>query len=230
MFTFFWEIDALCELKDYRGALRQLRRRDAMIGEFQPKRLRRTRNDPELIQILATDYAPLFYFLGRYREGCLWLEKWLATWFQQRKVSSFDFWLHVIDPDAEPVIRQRVALSHFYRKLGRDLREWRHWPQFVSGFHPRLFRLAGIAREALLADSRLLTPFCENLLRIREQRNFTGTSGGLSDLIQSAAQVRKEQLRIQRQLDASSKWIQPRIDQSEARIRELFPELLRPPE
>jgi hypothetical protein len=46
----------------------------------------------------------------------------------------------------------RRTLYHLYQKLGKSLVEWPNWQPFVTGFHPKLFVLAGIAQEDLIAD------------------------------------------------------------------------------
>src|SRR5262249_33026250 len=65
LFTFWREIEALCELKRYQIAWRQLRRYGVnLLG----KRLDLTRLEetPTIGLSLEFHYAPLLYFLGRY--------------------------------------------------------------------------------------------------------------------------------------------------------------------
>src|SRR5205085_10072380 len=79
-------------------------------------------------------YAPLLFFLRRYREGCLLLETALGFWCSRRKVRSYDILFYVYNADEQPSNRCRVTLSHFYERLGKSLREWQHWEAFVNGF------------------------------------------------------------------------------------------------
>ena len=152
LFTFSDEIDALCDQKQYKMAWRQLRlRHEIFYGQRLELNRRWTVND---YWDLWSKYAPLLFFLKRYRDGCLLLETALDFLFAQGNVQSFDDILfHVYNNDKKPSHRCLVTLSHFYKHLGKDLREWRHWEAFVNGFHPKLFRLAGVTRAALLADA-----------------------------------------------------------------------------
>src|SRR5580704_5444541 len=83
---------------------------------------------------LAFSYAPLTYFLGRYRQGAQFLETSLDFWLRGKKVEIFDILSRVYNGEIEPSNRCRVTLSHFYARLGRDLRQWRGWRAFVNGF------------------------------------------------------------------------------------------------
>lgn len=159
LFTFSFELDALCILKNYEGAWRRLRLNEEIaLGN----RLRLSRRQWEADEVIWFEFnhAPLLYFLERYRQGCSLLEAWLDHWFRGGKVRSFnDVLFRVYNGDEEPANRCRVTLAHFYHRLDKCLREWTHWEAFVDGFHPRLFRLAGVRREALLMDSEHLAPF-----------------------------------------------------------------------
>src|SRR5207237_9546900 len=115
LFTFSFEIDALCDLKDYGAAWRQLRLREKIVfGErFDLFRGEWSAADARELQFL---YAPLLFFLGRHRQGCLLLETSLAFWFRGGKVRSFDMLFNVYNGDGEPWHRCQVTLAHFYRR------------------------------------------------------------------------------------------------------------------
>lgn len=170
-------------------------------------------------------YALLLFFLGRCRRGCELLETSLGFEFVGRKGRSFDVLSHVYNGDQEPSHRCRVTLSHFYGRLGRDLRQRRHWEAFVSGFHPHLFRVSGVRSDELLADPRRLKEFFDKLMELRAERTTAGVGGRQSDLIDSPAKVRKRQDAIQRQREEFHERIKPVQERTNRKLRELFPEL-----
>lgn len=224
LFTFSFEIDSLCDLKEYKAAWRQLRLREEIVFG---KRL-----DVEQHEWSATDeselmhsYAPLLFFLRRYREGCSLLEISLAFWFRSRKVPSYDLLFHVYNADEEPRHRCRVTLSHFYSRLGLELCNWRHWEAFVDGFHPRLFRLSGIRRDELLGDSGRLASFFDRLMDVQSERIISGVTSGESDLVESATKVRKRQMTLKKKLDEFEERIEPTIKRRDTKLQEFFPEL-----
>jgi hypothetical protein len=224
LFTFSFEIDSLCDLEDYETAWRRLRRREEIaFGERLDLRSRKWAKT--VGWELAFSYAPLLFFLGRYRQGCALLETFLDFWFRGTKPRSFDILFHVYNEDQEPRNRCRVTLSHFYRWLGKDLRHWRHWEAFVNGFHPRLFRLSGVRRDELMADPERLAVFFDRLMEMWDERTISGTSSGQSDLIESAAKVRKRQEARQRKLDEFRERIKPVQKRTNRKLNELFPEL-----
>lgn len=224
LFTFSIEIDSLCDLKDFQAAWRRLRRREEIVfGKRLDLRGREwSRSD---YWELAFSYAPLLFFLGRYRQGCELLEISLGFWFSGRKARSFDILFHVYNGDEEPRNRCRVTLSHFYRRVGRDLRQWRHWVGFVNGFHPRLFRLSRVGRDELMADAGRLPVFFDKLMEVRAERTTSGVGGSQSDLIDSAAKVKKRQDAIQRKRDEFHERIKSVQELTDSKLRELFPEL-----
>ena len=222
--TFPVEMDSLCALKDYKKAWRRLRHRERIIFG-KPLDLRRRRWLRTDASQLAFYYAPLLYFLGRYREGCRLLETALGFPFRGGKPRSFDIRFHVCNDDEEPWHRCRVTLSHFYRKLHRDLRDWRHWKAFVNGFHPRLFRLAATRPEELLSDPARLSEFLNRLVQVRNERTTSGAGGSVSDLIESASKVKKRQDSTQKKLDDFRRRIRPVQEQMDCKLKELFPEL-----
>jgi hypothetical protein len=224
LFTFSFELDSLCDLKDYRAAWRRVRLREAIVFGKRIDLRSRVWSITDGWE-LPFSYAPLLFFLGRYHQGCKLLETFLDLCFARRKVRSFDLLFHVYNGDEEPWNRCRVPLSHFYNRLGKDLRQWRHWDAFVNGFHPRLFRLSGVRREELMADSGRLAVFFDKLMDARNERTTSGVGGGQSDLIDSANKVRKRQEAMQRKLDEFRERIKPVQERTNRKLQELFPEL-----
>jgi hypothetical protein len=224
LFAFSFELDALVELKRYRQAWRRLRLREETVFGKRFNLLRREWSADDSWD-LCWCYAPLLFFLGRYRQGCALLEISLDSWFGDQKVRSYDVLFHVYNGDEEPDNRCRVTLKHFYTRLGKNLSEWRHWEKFVNGFHPRLFRLAGVSREELLADSEQLGGFFDNLMGVRAERTTSGVTRGQADLIESPRKVQEwqeatqaERLEFHERSSASRKHINNKL-------RELFPEI-----
>jgi hypothetical protein len=228
LFTFSIEIDSLCALKDYAAAWRRLQRQEEIATgkRFDLRRRRWSRADGFQLEF---SYAPLLYFRGRYRQGCELLETALDYGFVGTKPRSFDTLFRVYNGEADPSHLARVTLSHFYQRLGRDLRQWRHWRAFVNGFHPRLFRLSGISREELLVDPARLAPFVDKLMEVRDQRITTGIGRGQSDLVDSATRVQKRQDELRSKLNAFKKRTKPLEKKTNGKLRELFPELQRLP-
>jgi hypothetical protein len=100
---------------------------------------------------------------------------------------------HVYNGDDEPQGLPRVTLTHFYRRMGKDLKEWTLWPVFVGGLAAPLFRITGIERKALLADSSQLATFFAHLMRLRSERVTSGVTRGQADLIEDRAKVKRWQ-------------------------------------
>jgi hypothetical protein len=202
-FTFYFAIDSLCELGNYRAAWRQLRLREELAFGERFDLVRREWTPTDWWD-LAFYYAPLLFFLGRYRRGCALLETSLGFCFGGKKTRSFDLLFHVSSGDTEPRHRCGVALSHFYTRLGKSLGEWRHWEAFVKGFHPRLFRLAAIRRDELLRDPGRLGAFAAALMTARD------------DLLESPRKRQRDKF-VERNNTARKR--------IEAKLHELFPEL-----
>lgn len=217
-------IDAFCELNNFEQAW-QVLRWFQQIAFGAPIDLHRHEWTPQSAAEIEHHLAPLLYFRGRYRDGCMLLETLLGFWFDDHKVRSYVLLGRIYNGDKEPTNRYRVTLSHFYRRLGKSLSEWPHWETFVNGFHPRLFRLAEMKREELLTNSEQLPAFVDRLMDIRDERTTSGVGGSLSDLIDSPAKVRKRQEATQRKLDEFHEWSKPRQDALTAKLWELFPEL-----
>jgi hypothetical protein len=231
LFTYSHEVLALWELRRYADAWRRARERHAIVfGERLD--LRREGWPIEMASLLEYDYAPILYFLGRYRTGCSLLETALDFRFDGTKVRSYDLLFRIDNGDAEPQHLYQVTLKHFYDRLGRELREWRHWGAFVEGFHPRLFRLAGVPREELLADASRLTAFVDRLLEVREERVTSGVGGSQSDLVDSPAKVRRRQEALTERLEQHVERTAPARERIDAKLETRFPELAalrRPP-
>lgn len=224
IFTFRDEIDALCKLKDYDTAWRQLLAlRRAVRGIQQGINIEdRKRMEAEE---RGTCVASLLYFRGRYRRGCGLKERYFDLCFQNGPVQSYQLLFEVYNDDVEPTHRVRVTLAHFYNRLGRDLRQWRHWPTFVEGFQPRLFRLAGIQREKLLADAGHLPAFFNNLMDIRDERTTSGVGGGVSDLLDSPAKVKKRQDARQQKISDALERLNDSRTELNQKLAMYFPEL-----
>lgn len=124
-FTFSTELDALIELQKYRSAWRLLKLREGV--EYGKRLDFRDGVPPEVNAYeLGSDYAPLLFFLKRYRVGCELKERYLDYWFNVPKSQSYELLFEIYNSDKRPSHRCRVTLSHFYRHLGKDLVEWRH--------------------------------------------------------------------------------------------------------
>ncbi len=203
LFTFCFEIDSLGELKDYKAAWRQLRVQEKMVFGQRLDLSGRSWTADEGAQ-LTYYYAPLLFFLRRYRQGCTLLETSLDFWFAGPKVHSYQLLHHICNGDEEPWHRCRVTLSHFYARLGKDLRQWRHWQAFVNGFHPRHFRRARLRREQLLAQPGKLIAFCDSLM---------------------AEQLVKRQQSRQQKVDEFEERIKPTLQRTHTKLQQLFPEL-----
>lgn len=192
LFTFSFEVDSLVSQRSYSAAWRQVQLRDEIIrGRRIPLESRRW--SPKDFWELACTYAPLMYFLERYAVGAKLLETALSFWYRRRRAESYHVLFHVYNGDDEPRILPRVTLTHFYRHMGKDLKEWVLWPVFVRGLAAPLFRVAGIERKALLADSSQLATFFGHLMRLHSERVTSGATRGQADLIEDPAKVKRWQ-------------------------------------
>jgi hypothetical protein len=224
LFTFSFEIDSLCDLKDYKGAWRQLRLFEEMAHGERFDHARREWSARDAWE-LTFYHAPLLFFLGRYRQGCALLETALDFHFRRRRAQSYDVLYHVYNGDEEPTDRCGVALSDFYSRLGKRLTEWPQWQAFVNGFHPKLFRLAGARRSELLASAEKLPAFVDRLGAVLAERTTSGVTRGLADLIEAPAKVRKWQEATRKALDEFNQRSQPRRAVLDTKLRHFFPEL-----
>jgi hypothetical protein len=224
LFTISIEIESLCALKDYEAAWRRLRLQEEIAFGKRIDLRSRQWSKADWSELIFS-YAPLSYFRGRYRQGCRLLETWLDFWFTGTKPRSFEILFNVYSREVEPTVRGGVTLSHFYARLGRNLRQWRHWEAFVNGFHPRLFRVSGVPRDELLADPARLAEFSDKLIDLQRRRCTSGVDGGESDLIESPAKVKKRQDATRRQLAAFRGRTKPVQERTDRKLKELFPDL-----
>ncbi|HLW65947.1 MAG TPA: hypothetical protein VKS79_11620 [Gemmataceae bacterium] len=224
LFTFGPEIDALCGLKKYGVAWRQLRYYEVRVFGHHLKCDRPKLSTADAM-VCSIYHVPLLYFLGRYEKGRNLLEKCLDQWFRVKRRRSYDIMYLVSNLYRRPLFRCTVTLAHFYQRLGTDLREWRHWAAFVKGFHPGLFSRAPVSQEELLADSSALGPFLEHLSNLHSERVTSGVGGGQSYLIDSPAKVAKRQKALQEKLDDFYRSMRGVIDSTNAKLEQLFPEL-----
>lgn len=216
------EIDALFDLRRLPDAWKSVRA--AELTRFGRKLEMPDAGARSAEAMFLEDYhRPLLYFLGRYRVGCRLAEVCLSRSFAEQRPRSYDLMFQVCNAEPEPSSFYRVTLWHYYEKLGRSLGEWEHWEPFVYNFHPRLFKLAAISRQALREMPELMPEFHERLMAIRDERTPTGCGGGQSDLTDSPARVRKRQEKIQSALEAR-KGDEELFQGINNRLDELFPE------
>src|SRR5262245_10434029 len=151
-FTYHFEIDGLCQLREYPVAWRLLRRLERIAyGRNINLNAKQWRSDE--LDCFIGYHAPLLYFLGRYQLARRLLEATLAKMFRpSRNDSSYQLLAYVYNSDPRPRYRQRVTLSHIYAALGENLSEWSGWSRFVQGLHRKLLTLAGVKRQELLRD------------------------------------------------------------------------------
>jgi|GEM_PF-3255550 len=190
VFTFFYEHNALCKLGNYAVAWRQLLQRDRIRrgAGFDYKSYSWRRGDAHS---LRHEYGPLLYLTGRFSDAAASFEKALGFMCCGEN-GSYEAMYTVANDDSEPTNHYRITLLHCYRRLGRPLSDWPRWRSFVMGMNPRLFRLARVARDRMLADPGLLIEFQTRLRRILEERTQgSGVTWGICDLLDSPSTVRK---------------------------------------
>ena len=138
----------------------------------------------------------------------------------------------VANDDPEPIITV-ASLLHCYRRLGRSLNDWAGWRSFVMAMHPKLFQLAKVSREDMLANPDLLIEFQAKLRRIRDERtqgsHFTW---GICDLLDSPSKVKKRHAATVRGFKQFQERIRTKKNRKERELTkgfgdyELFPETL----
>lgn len=211
---------ALGKLGDFRAQWRLLRERErTFCGKTLDLKKHRWKREEAFF--LMNYYAPLLYLRSQYRLGLHLLETGLRFC---ANFKSYDLLGRIYKDIETPRRRHEVTLSHFYRVLGRDLREWRYWSKFIDGFHPRLFRLSGILREDLRNDPSLLKPFSDWMCSELRRRTFTGVSRGEADLVDSVPAVKKRQDALAARL-ARFEAKAPTESQVDQALRRVFPEL-----
>lgn len=221
LFTYDYEHDALCATGKYAVAWRQLLRRD---------RIRRGVSfvyksyswDSEDSHDLQFRYGPLLYLTGRSSEAAAMIEK--ALEFECRgRDGSYEAMYTVANADPEPTHHCRVTLLHCYRRLGRPLSDWTGWRSFVTGMNPRLFRMAKIARESMLADPELLIAFQARLMTILDKRTQgSGCTWGICDLLDSPSKVKKRHAATIRGFKQFQEDIRTKKNQKERELVEAF--------
>ena len=170
----------------------------------------------------CSSMLPFFTFRKRYRLGCGLLEKAIKM-HSRRKGWSFELLWHLYKPLRRPATTYDVTLTHFYRALGHDLRQWELWSDFVDDFPAKLFRLSGVSRNSLRSDPAFLKPFFQWICAERERRLFSHTTIGVRDLLESAAKVERRQTSVAKKIARSAN--DPQRKNLEEKIRKTFPEL-----
>lgn len=162
--TFHDELEALCELCRYDEAW-ELWHEVERLSWGRQLNLDGKDWTADQIQAIWSQYSPLLYFLGRYREGGHLLEVFLAH--NLDIAPRWDIAWSIINDDAEPTHRCRVTLWHFYQKLGLRLQDWQDWNRFVDCIADRPLKMAKTNREVLRGDPSLLVSLT---LRLQEQQ------------------------------------------------------------
>lgn len=222
-FTFQFEIDALCKLRRFADAWKQLRRFER-IAHGKNISLSKRKWEPEQLDWFWHYHPHILYFLGRYQLAARMLEALFAEKLSHPEAGvSYELLPDIYKPVSRPRDRHEVTLYHVYRKLGKKLSEWPQWEQFVNGFDPELFNLTNIQREDMLRDASLLRPFYEAISKERKERLTAHVSVGERELIDSPEEVQ----RFQNDVTAKRALQEPIITQDEKQLREIFPELQR---
>jgi hypothetical protein len=221
LFTYFHEQYALCETGEYAVAWRQLLRRDRIRhgASFDYRTYSWGREDCHDLRFC---YGPLLYLTGRFSEASAIFEK--ALEFECRRTNgSYEAMYTVANDDPEPSNHCRVTLLHCYRRLGRSLSDWTGWRSFVMGMHPRLFRMARITRESMLADPGLLIEFQAKLRQILDERTQgSGGTWGICDLLDSPSKVKRRHAGTIRRFKQFQQRIRTKKNRKEGELAEAF--------
>jgi len=222
LFTFQWEIDAYERGRLNAPAMwRVLRSWDRMaLGK--PIDFANHRWKPEDAHRLLFFYAPILYLRERYQLGCELLERAIKM-HARRQGWGFELLWHIYKPAVRPATTYDVTLTHFYRALGRDLRQWELWGDFVDDFPAKLFRLSRVNRNSLRNDPKFLKPFFEWICAERKRRLFTHTTMGVIDLLDSPAKVKQRQTATAKKIARLAD--DPHRKELEEKITKTFPEL-----
>jgi hypothetical protein len=221
LFTFQYEMYACEGIGDAEAGWRLLRTWDrAALGKTIDLASHRWNADDA--HRLMFFYSPLLYLRGHYRLGCQLLENALKMHSHQ-KGWSFELLWHVYKPLLQPSTTYDVTLTHFYRALGRELRDWPLWRKFVDDFPSKLFQLSGVSRNSLRNDPTLLKPFFQWICAERERRLFTHTTMGAVDLLESAAKVKHRQINVATKIARLAN--NPHRLLLEEKLKKRFPEL-----
>lgn len=225
IFTYRWQMNACEDLHDFDSMWRVLRAQErAMFGKYLNLRKHQWKDDD--FHQLVFVYGPLLYKRRSFRLGCELMETALRL-VSTTKGWSFEALWHVYKPLPQPVTISDVTLAHFYSAMGLSLTEWPLWTRFVGDLHPKLFRMSGVSKGALLKDEALLKPFFEWIVLETKRRLFSGGTHGLRDLIEPPGKVRERQAATKEKILAVDE--DPRRELLERRLQDLFPELLELP-
>lgn len=230
LLTFRYELEALCTMDQLDAALKQARLRDRIKYGKTLNYAKHQWDEADGVEgyWLIYTMAPLHYYNQRYQLGCHLLETGLGFWFNHDNPNSYE-WLSKIVPLREDWrYLQTASLTMFYRKLGKDLRTWKHWNRFVDGFPARFYRVVGISKSELRDDPKLLRDLMKRIRHIcHENRScyVSGCSNGIHDIIDTPQQIKRfhERILLQKQRQRFARG--ERRASNDQRLMELFPEL-----
>jgi len=143
------------------------------------------------------------YFNDRLEKARETFESALHAWMEVESPSGFHLLFRVFNSDRRPSSVHRVTLAHIYGALDRPLDRWTEWPRFVRRLGMPLLRAAQVGRDELQSDPRLVRKLFQRIDRIRNTRLWTGISRGEEDVVRSAQEVERSQLRFAQQRQSS---------------------------
>lgn len=229
LFTFDFEMNCLLLQGRLDIALRQARLRDqAYYGHSDYSNLV-WKEDTGQWPIYTV--APLHYFHKMYELGRHILESGLEPFFKNDWQSSYYWFTQIAPLHKNPKSIYQVTLAMFYHKLGRDLREWKHWNAFIDGFPNKFFTVIQIGKESLRANPKLLQKVVARIRTIHRINKPYYTSGPgqvIEDIIESPIQIRKRHDQRLKEAQESKESKRERAQhrrQCDRRLKELFPEL-----
>lgn len=223
LFTYWSEMHALDEIQDWKSCWRVLRSREAAL--YGRRLDLKTHDWKGKGHVVLSDYGPLLYFRGEYKFGCqLWENALHQAAFARKKWSLYNLW-NIYRGNTAPARKYEVTLWHFHQALGKDWSDWPLWDRFIDGFETKLFTNSGISKKALRADPGLLQPFVAWILKTRDQRTFSGTSSGVTDLTESAERVYQRQSESVEKSRAFQLRMGPTAASWDEKLLKLFPEL-----
>jgi hypothetical protein len=173
-FTYAFEIQGLCSFGHFRAAWRRLRQLERFaLGR--PINLRAKKWNTGELQWFASYHVQILFFLGRYKLAARLLEAVLAQRMRLASQRSTNALLpYVCNRLRKPRRCFEVTLEHLYQKLGRSLREWKQWNDFLTRLDDELFQSSRISRHHLSQDPKLLRRLSRTYLN--EQSAFSGLS------------------------------------------------------
>ena len=221
-FTYYFEIDALCELGNFPVAWRQLRRWERLAFGRNINLNAKSWRSGEL------DWFPQYHsqILYFHRLARRLFDSTLEKMFRpSANDSSYELLPYVYSSATRPRHRLHVKLFHIYSALDKSLSEWSGWSRFVHGLHPKLLTLAGVKKQELLRDPRLLRSLDEAIDDELKGRLTAGVTDGQRDLTDPARKVKRRQQAIARRIgytNRASLLLQGQLES-------IFPELERLP-